>query len=267
MYIFLSVVLTGILFFIYIFVEPHWLKTKHLTISSNNVPASFSGSKIVFISDIHYGENFSQKRVEKLVDKINSLQPDIILLGGDYVNSIDYIQSAFDELKNLSAKYGVFGVLGNHDHWEDAALISKLMIKYNFNVCDNRSYWINIGNEKIKIGGVGDLWEDTQDIDSVTNDVNPNDFCILLSHNPDFVENINTNLIDLSLSGHTHGGQVTFFGLWAPFIPSKYGQKYRYGLINRDDSFHYTTSGVGTITPAVRFFCRPEIVVIELRSE
>ncbi len=68
------------------------------------------------------------------------------------------------------------------------------------------------------------------------------------------------------LSGHTHGGQVTFFGLWAPFIPSKYGNKFRYGEIDYNDIKMIVTSGVGTITPPIRFFARPEIVVITLHS-
>lgn len=77
---------------------------------------------------------------------------------------------------------------------------------------------------------------------------------------------ITTNKLDLILCGHTHKGQITFFGLYAPILPSKYGQKYRYGLMEKNNAKIYITSGIGTITPPIRFFARPEIVLITLKS-
>ncbi|MGB9594408.1 MAG: metallophosphoesterase, partial [Anaerolineae bacterium] len=90
------------------------------------------------------------------------------------------------------------------------------------------------------------------------------DFVILLSHNPDYAERLITRDIDLMLSGHTHGGQVTLFGLWAAAVPSAYGQKYRGGFVRTEHTLVYVTTGVGTITPPVRFWARPEVVLITL---
>ena len=96
---------------------------------------------------------------------------------------------------------------------------------------NNRAVWINHHNQRIRIGGVGDLWRDSQDIQPTLAKASNNDFVILVSHNPDYVEELPNQTIDLVLSGHTHGGQVTLFGLWAPSIPSDYCQKYQYGFI------------------------------------
>ena len=223
--------------------------------------------KIVFISDIHHGPYFSLDRVESLVEDINELSPDIIMMGGDYVHrDKKYIRPAFEAFGKFKAKYGIYAVLGNHDHWEDALLASQLMKKNGFKICDNKSSWLRIGNDSIKIGGVGDLWVDRQVLDSTVHDVRKKDFCILISHNPDYIEKMDKEFVDLTLSGHTHGGQVTLFGLWAPKLPSKYGQKYRYGLKQFGSMQAYITSGVGTITPPLRFFCRPEIALIELKG-
>ena len=254
------------LMLVYTFIEPYWLEIKTTDIVSEDIPEDFTGTKIVFISDIHHGPFFSRARLSRLVHKINSLKPDIVLLGGDYVHrDPKYIEPCFEELKGLEASLGKFGVLGNHDHWEGGELTLKNMGNAGIMALDNKAVWVNKGNSRIKIGGVGDFLEDDQDLTPSLEEVEDEDFVILLSHNPDFFEQIRTRKIDLVLSGHTHGGQVTFFGRWAPIIPSKYGQKYRTGIIENDYSKLIVTNGVGTITPPVRFFARPQINVIELR--
>jgi predicted MPP superfamily phosphohydrolase len=262
---FLLLIVAGAVFLVYCHLESRWLKTEEVELVSEDVPEAFVGKKILFITDIHHGPYFSIERVKGLVKRINNLQPDLILMGGDYVHrESKYIKPLFDEFRELKARYGIYAVLGNHDHWEDAELTRQLMVRNGIKVCDNRSYWVKINSDSIKIGGVGDLWEDTQNIDNTISDLDKSDFSILISHSPDYLENLQTDLIDFTLSGHTHGGQMTLFGLWAPLLPSEYGQKYRYGLKKFGNMQSYISSGVGTITPPLRFFCRPEIVLIDL---
>lgn len=269
--IFILVISCGIL---YAYIEANNIKLKEMTFSSKNIPDAFNNKKIIFVSDIHAGKYFKREDVAKLVKRINERNPDIILLGGDNTSkNTAYCSSFFEEITKLKSTYGVFSVLGNHDHWEDPQLIQKGLINCGFNICDNRSYWIKEGNDSIKIGGVGDLWEDTQIIENTTNDVKRDDFCILLSHNPDYMETLNTDLVDLMLSGHTHGGQVTFFGLYAPIMPSTFhpeymqtGQKYRYGWKEKNGTQLYVTTGIGTGKFPFRFFAQPEIVEITLKA-
>lgn len=263
--LFLATIILGAMLVMYMYVETHWLKVTHVSIVSEDVPDAFAGKKIVFIADIHHGPYYSIDRAKQLVQTINELEPDIILLGGDYTHrQPKYIEPLFDELKKLQAKYGKFGVIGNHDHWESTEITKKALKFANIQMCDNKSYWIKIGADSIKVGGVGDLWEDVQILDSTTFDLQKSDFSILLTHNPDYMEGLEAPLIDLTLAGHTHGGQVTFFGLYAPVQSTRYGNKYRYGLKHFGNMQAYITSGVGTVTPPLRFFCRPEIVLIEL---
>lgn len=98
---------------------------------------------------------FSVDRLGKLVNKVNNLEPDIILLGGDYVH-IDskYIEPCFQELSNLKATFGVFGVLANHDHREGPELTRKYMTEAGIHLIDNKAYWIEKEGERIKIGGL-----------------------------------------------------------------------------------------------------------------
>ena len=266
--LFLVILITGIVFFIYAYLETRWVKIIRIEIISPDIPLSFDNIKIAFVSDIHHGPYLSVERVRKMVNDINNLQPDIILLGGDYSHrKAKYIVPVFDEMNNLKAKLGIYAVLGNHDHWEGADLTRSMMKADGINICDNQAFWVKNGKDSIKIGGVGDLWMDHQVIDRTLIDLKQSDFCILLSHNPDYIEQVPDTLIDLVLSGHTHGGQITLFGWWAPVLPLAFGQKYRYGLSNTGKMQYYITSGIGTITPPLRFFCRPEIVLFTLKRQ
>lgn len=274
------ILLTGIVILIYSSLETRWIKTTHVTIESKDIPTAFDGKRIVFISDIHYGASFSIERVRKLVQRINDLHPDIIILGGDYTSQKDkYIKPLFDELRNLKSIYGIYGVAGNHDYFVNGDLTKKMIKRNGIKDCDNKSYWLKINRDSIKIGGVDDPDGHKQVPDSTVYDVHKKDFCILITHRPEYIDQLNADLVDLTLSGHTHGGQVTFFGLWAPILPTENSiwagfsltsktQMYRYGLIHPKSTMQsYITSGIGTRFPNIRFFCRPEIAVLELKKK
>ena len=120
------VLIIGIIFFAYSSIESRWIKTTYVTIESPDIPTSFNGRRIVFVSDIHHGAALSVERVKKLVQRINDLHPDIIILGGDYISLNEkYIRPVFEEFRNLKSKYGVYGVLGNHDCYVNGSLTKK----------------------------------------------------------------------------------------------------------------------------------------------
>ena len=114
---------------------------------------------------------------------------------------------------------------------------------------------------------MGDYQVDTPDVGPVLYGTKPGDFVLLVSHNPAFVHDLQPGQVDLMLSGHTHGGQVTFFGLWAPVLPRHVGQGLRSGVVKTDATTVIVSNGVGTIFPPMRFFARPDIVVVTLRSD
>jgi predicted MPP superfamily phosphohydrolase len=264
----LGLVLIGALLLTYTLIEPYWIKITKIPFAHSDIPPVFDGAKIVFVSDIHHGPFFARWRVASMVAKMNQLHPDIVIFGGDYVHRDQkYIVPCFEELQHANATYGRFGVLGNHDHWENADLTWQQMQRAGITILDNQAIWIKKGQERIKIGGIGDLWEDTQDLTPTLNDTTEEDFVILVSHNPDYAELLHTQKIDVILSGHTHAGQVTLFGQWAPLVPSRYGQKYRTGFIQTPNVQVIVTNGIGTITPPVRFFARPEIIIMTLKYQ
>lgn len=252
----------------YIFLEPFLLEEKFITYRNQDIPPGFLGGRIVFLTDIHHGPYFSKARLDKLVKRVNKLQPDIILLGGDYVHrNRNYIEPCFKALEKLEAPLGVYGVFGNHDYWAGAELTKRCMGEAGIYQLNNAAYWLKKNGDRIKVGGVGDYYEDIQDLEPTVADAKGDDFVVLVTHNPDYVEEMKTDKVDLVFAGHTHGGQITFFGLWAPILPSKYGQKYRTGVVDTAGLKVIVSNGIGTITPPVRFFARPQVIVVDLQEE
>ncbi len=258
----------------YMFVEPFWIEVRQYEFSSTQVPAEFDGTKIVLLTDIHRGWFFSQERVGDLVDKVNGLHPDLIALDGDYVYvKPEYESSCLSELARLQAPLGRFAVLGNHDYAAyssdggvaDPSAAIRAIQTAGIDLLDNRGVWVEKDGARIRLGGVADYKEGVPDLAGVVDGTTAADLVILLSHNPDYAETLPADAVDLVLSGHTHGGQVTFFGLWAPVLPSDYGQKYRTGVVQNGDTTVIVSNGIGTIFPPMRFFARPQIVEITLR--
>jgi predicted MPP superfamily phosphohydrolase len=263
--IYLTIVI--VILTVYILIEPYLTEDKVITVVNRDLPQQFANTKLILIADLHHGPFFSLSRLRKLVRKVNAQNPDLIVLAGDYVDfNSKYIRPCFNELQNLQAPLGVYGVLGNHDHIQGAALLTKQAMKEAGIVSlDNKAFWIDKAGGRIKLGGVGDYLTDAQDLRPTINDVRTDDFVILVTHNPDYCAALAPDEVDLVLSGHTHGGQVTLFGLWAPVIPSRHGQKFRTGVIELPTTKVIVSNGVGVSMLPLRFFARPQLVTVVLQ--
>lgn len=252
--------------FAYSLIEPYWIEIKTTVFTDSDVPQNFQNFKVVFVSDIHSGPFVSQKKIAGFVERINAQNPDIIILGGDFIeDEPEYITPCFEELKKLKAKMGIYAVIGNHDALKSYNKTYKAIEGSGIMPLENDAEWININEQKIKLGGVTWNGIEDPDIKPTIGDVSDNDLVIIASHIPDFAEKIQTDKIDLMLSGHTHGGQVTLLGLYAPYIPSDYGQKYRTGLVRTDKTTVLVSNGLGTSFLPIRLFARPQINVVILK--
>jgi uncharacterized protein len=253
----------------YPFLEAKWCRVVRTTITVPNLPAPFRGTTIALLADGHHGPFVPLAYIRHVVSMTNALKPDIVALVGDFVHRHDvYIAPGINELGKLKATIGRFAVRGNHDNqdyhgrrsfrWHSQAALAQAKLPD----LSNAGVWIERGGARLRICGVGDFWTDQQDLNAALGDATASDAVILLSHNPDYVETIRDQRVGLVLSGHTHGGQIVLPGYGAPVVPSRYGQKYLYGLVEGPCCSVFVTRGVGTVTPPVRFLCRPEIVVI-----
>jgi hypothetical protein len=250
---------------IYPFVEARLLRVVRERLALPRLPAAFAGLKVAFLADIHHSATIPLSHVRKAVALALAEKPDVILLGGDYVAwASRYIAPCTEALRPLAAPLGVFSVLGNHDSWQGAPAVRAGLERAGFTDLTNRGVWLRRGQARLRLGGVGDLWTENQDLAAALGDIDPAEGALVLSHNPDFAETLVGTGVDLLLSGHTHGGQVVVPFLGSPVIPSRYGMKYAGGLCRGPRCLVYVTRGVGTVGPPVRFACRPEVNVLEL---
>jgi uncharacterized protein len=252
---------------LYSLAEPYWLTVDELTVTDGRLPKAFEGKRIAFASDIHCGPFVSASRVGTLVERMNSLNPDIIVLGGDYtLGSSDNIEPCIAELARLKAPLGVYAVLGNHDTWAGTARTSKALESAGIRVLDNDAVWVASGGSRIRVGGVGDLWTASQDLGPTLEGLQANDFAVLLTHNPHYAEITDISPFALVLGGHTHGGQILPVRLLAPYLPERLRQRYVAGLYEEGHAKIAVTNGFGMVFFPVRFMSRPQIMVLSLRS-
>jgi predicted MPP superfamily phosphohydrolase len=230
------------------------------------LPAAFDGLQVAFLADIHHGPYVPLDHVATFVRTTLALQPDLILLGGDYTyQDTKYVRPCFEVLAALRAPLGVFGVLGNHDYRCGLAETRAAMKSAGITELTNTGVWIKRGQNRFRLGGVDDLWGGRPDEVPAIADTTAADACLLLSHNPDVAETLRDRRVGLVLSGHTHGGQFVLPGIGAPFVPSRYGEKYLRGRVEAPATTVYVSRGLGTTVSPMRFGARPELTLITLR--
>jgi predicted MPP superfamily phosphohydrolase len=247
--------------------EATWLKVDHQPLPLPRLPKALDGLRLAFLSDVHHGPTVPLDYVTSVVRTTLALQPDLIVLGGDYAyKDARHLGPCFDVLAGLAAPLGVFGVLGDHDYRLDAEAARAGMRKARVTELTNTGAWVGRGGARFKLAGVDDLWMGKPDVAAALGDATPADACLLVSHNPDVAETLTDPRVGLVLSGHTHGGQAVFPGVGAPVVPSRYGQKYLRGRVEAPHTTVYVSRGLGTVVGPVRFGSRPELTLVTLRA-
>jgi len=251
------------------FIERNIVLVNKYRIYLERLPAVFDGFTIVHLTDLHYGPLVSYRLVKKVLGRANSIPRDVIVCTGDYVHERDaakQIDKVWPLLSNLKAPYGVYSVLGNHDHWADTGR-SLWWLEKSGQSIRHKVKFLERHGQKLWFAGAGDLWEDHISIDKLVADIPENDRTIVLAHNPDSADTVNTDSkIDLFISGHTHGGQINIPFIGTPVLPVK-NYTYSSGLKKSTNGTPvFISKGIGWALYPVRFNCYPEIAVISLKS-
>lgn len=251
----------------YGFAESGRLTVERVRVPVPRLPLAFDGLRVAFLTDLHHGPYTELDFISQVVRTTLSLQPDLILLGGDYsLRERKYIHPCFERLAGLSAPLGVFGVLGNHDYAHGLADTRAGMRSARVTELTNDGVWLSRGGDRLRLGGVDDLWRGDPDATPAVGDATADEACLVISHNPDFAETLTDPRVGLVLSGHTHGGQVIVPGARNPFIPSRYGEKYNRGLVEAPTTTVYVSRGLGLTGLPVRYNCPPELTLLTLSA-
>ncbi len=251
--------------------EPSFLDIKRLTITHTKIPKSFDGFKIIQFSDTHLSEYFTIDRLKTIVNKINSLNPDLLFFTGDLMdepNQYTQINEIVPVLKKLEAPFGKFAVYGNHDHGGYGTDIYRNVITMSgFTILQNEVKNISmLDGNKISVSGIDDLMLGKPSYEGTLGNLNENTFNILLAHEPDAALKSKNYPVHLQLSGHSHGGQVQlpFYG---PLITPPYATEYFEGMYEIENLKLYVNRGLGTTRLPFRFLSVPELTHITLQSK
>lgn len=249
------------------FSNPGVGRVKRYTFRHRDIPTEFNGYRIAFISDLHYKSLFTEKRLKQLVKTINKQHPDILLMGGDYLEGCEYVSELFSALSQIKTEDGTLAIMGNHDYAHCYSDIVNAMSQYDIRLLEHQLDTIRRKNEQIIVAGVRNPFDLDQNGRSPSLDLSDDDFVILLVHTPEYVGQVPITHTDLALAGHTHGGQITLFGLYAPVMHSPLERRFRTGLkYNTERIPVIITNGLGTSRKNIRMFAPSEVVVITLMN-
>lgn len=249
-------------------IEPNRLEVETFNLSPRGLPASFDGLRIVQISDFHLGAWMNRKRLMAVCDEVQRLRPDVIVITGDILHKIQQktVYDLTDTLGKLHAPEGIYAILGNHDHWTDAALVTRTLEGLGIHVLSNRHVCIERAGERLYLAGVDDIYERRQDLDAALDGIPPGALTLLLAHESDYADIVAADgRVAVQLSGHSHGGQVRlpFFGA---IVTPPLGHKYDMGFYEVGDLLLYVNRGVGMAPYPLRLNCPPEITAITLKQ-
>ena len=243
-------------------------EVERVPIPIKNLPPALTGFRIVQISDIHLKPIVTLNLVKKTVAMVNALQPDLIVITGDFVTRwISAIYEMAPVLAQLRARYGIFTSLGNHDLWLDADIITQTLNTAGLPVLINQGVPISVDGETLWLAGVDDCMAGKPDLQAALESAPSKAPVVLMAHEPDPADEfVLDGRVNLMLSGHSHGGQIRLPGLGSP-VKAPLAEKYDMGLYNVDGMWLYVNRGIGVITSVpLRLNCPPEITEFTLIS-
>jgi predicted MPP superfamily phosphohydrolase len=255
--------------------EPNHPYFTQLEVPIPRLPTAWDGVRIVQLSDFHYDEYFSAVPIRKAAAMVNALQPDLVVLTGDFITSPMREDPAHKAKENMEpcavllgeirARLGSFAVLGNHDLDVDAYHVIECLEARGIRVLRNSAFPLEKDGARLWLSGVDDVLFGAPDLDATLRSVPASEPVVLLCHEPDYARHAARHAVDLQLSGHSHGGQIRF-PLVGPLYLPDLGKEFPWGSYQVGKLRLYTNAGIGTIRLPIRWNCPPEITVLTLRS-
>ena len=233
-------------------------------------PERLDGLRVAVVSDLHTGApHVDERKVERIVAKVNAQRPDLVALVGDYADPSVPLgkpvapEAVAEELAALQAPLGVFAVLGNHDWYHYGERVARALREAGLEVLENDAVAVEHEGEVLWVAGLADMRERDADVSVALAMVPPQQALIALTHDPDMFPALRQRA-QLVLAGHTHGGQVGLPLLRRAAVPSTRG--YTGGEVREGGGYMYVSRGVGTTGLPIRFAAPPEIAILRLRA-
>ena len=257
-------------------VSRHEISVAARTLSISNLPTAFQGFRVVQLSDFHLEEYTEPFFLEEVVARVNQLAPDLVLLTGDFITrgSLTFVvdRQAAHRCAEILATIRCpqrFCILGNHDVAVNASMVTQALEDRGLPVLRNAYETLHLRGEALHIGGTADPVTDIPDL-ALAVPARPDGPVLVMIHAPDYIDSVREHpsghLVDLVVSGHTHGGQIRLPVLGATILPPL-GQKYVQGHFQFGSLQLYVNRGLGTVGLPARWNCPPEISLFTLERK
>ena len=247
---------------------PHLIRRLRLVI--DGWPRWSHPLRVLFLSDFHTGSHSDDvARLEGIVAEARAFNPDLVLLGGDFVNMQLFGAGRVPPkviaavLARLDARYGQFAVLGNHDYLYGAQEIADALRAHAITVLDDESWSVKVKNHSIDLVGIPNARVESARSKQLLASLVPERPSIVLTHDPMWFANVPRGP-HLTLAGHTHGGQISLPGVGILKNASKAPLRWTHGLVRERGRYLYVTSGIGTSGVPLRWRVPPEFVVLDV---
>ncbi|HVG19958.1 MAG TPA: metallophosphoesterase [Blastocatellia bacterium] len=243
---------------------------ERVTVPITGLPPQLDGLTIAQMSDIHAGLFMRESQVREYAEIANSLGPDVVALTGDFVaTKSSQVEPFIKAISTLKAKYGVYGILGNHDLFSNSdELIESGFARHGFKLLRGANEVIDIGGAKLNIIGVDYIGFNSKirSVDDALRGIPTDGTTVLLLHSPQLFPQAAKAGIHLTLSGHTHGGQIALSFGDLILAPARLSTMFIAGLFKIGNSHLYVNRGLGTTGPPIRIGAPPEITLITLKA-
>lgn len=245
-------------------VAPKRVRRPTIRIQVSGLPRGFEGLRIAHLSDLHVGPFLSEARLCRLMEKVQTMNPELVVVTGDIVNSrpAEAVLAA-RALASLRAPLGVFAILGNHDRFIDGDRVEQHLRDAGIRVLSNEGLVLERGGDRLWLCGVDDSWTGRSDFDAAMRDRPAGMPTLLLAHDPDHFPEAARRGVALTLSGHTHGGQLA-----VPFLKqvatARAVTRFVAGQYRIGQSRLFVSRGSGVVVPPIRIGAPPEIPLLVL---
>lgn len=245
-------------------------EVKELDVPMPGLSADLDGLRILQISDIHLSPFLSEKELARMIDATLGLHPHVAFITGDLISSRgDPLDACIRQLARVKADAGVFGCLGNHEHYAGVERETTVRsARFGIRFLRSQMAALRFGNSVLNVAGIDyqPSYRNKRYLRGAPGLAMPGAMNLLLSHNPDVFPLAARQGYDLVLAGHTHGGQVNIEIFGESVNPARFYTPYVYGLYCQDRSVQYVTRGIGTIGVPVRLGAPPEVALLRLRK-
>jgi len=219
--------------------------------------------RVAHISDLHVGHQPTLGYYRAVEQLITRMSPDLLFITGDFATKGRAATMLPEVLRWVTARLGVFAVLGNHDYWAGAEEVAAAVRQAGVSVLQNDCQSLPFGDRALRLCGCDDPWGPSK----WRPPSDPgHELTMVLSHTPDNIYKLSRAGAFAVFSGHCHGGQIRLPGFGSIVVPSVYGRRFDHGYFLVNGTHLFVTAGIGASPPSFRVYCQPDVFIVDFRG-